>query len=468
MKKIAAAMLSLGLLAGSCTMAAAAEPEVYYNGQPLEMHQPAIIQEGRTLFALRDMAEQMQVAVQWDSATRLATVTYKDKTITLQPDLQRVLINNQEQEIDVGPQIIDDHIYLPVRYLFELLDADVFYRQYDDGKTVVSVNSKDSYVNYVTTTGRLTKAIRDIDSDHANNPVLMTHDGNIMELVVDGTTIHLYRTTQMLNRQEQKQETAIFHNQITDIIEENNQYYAVLDETQSARYVGTGYHPSGNAFLKEIYTPQGVFAFYGSEAALDTLALESQEGFGTKVVKGYLLDISGSSKPIRDRAYAFNTKKGYGFLTDGQFLLINNVPTEGYKVLACDTISGTIRDGKLFSYQDSFYAIGSDRTENGQNEIFVTSYTAQGMRANSYIAVSQLSDKDTYRYLDIKDAVQIGEKAYLLLQTDVNSYLACYDLAQHTFTAEKLDRPYKKFTQAKGSWQLYDCDEEYYYFFFFF
>ena len=54
----------------------AAEPEVYYNGQPLEMHQPAIIQEGRTLFALRDMAEQMQVAVQWDSATRLATVLY--------------------------------------------------------------------------------------------------------------------------------------------------------------------------------------------------------------------------------------------------------------------------------------------------------------------------------------------------------------------------------------------------------
>ena len=41
MKKIAAAMLSLGLLAGSCTMAAAAEPEVYYNGQPLEMHQPS-------------------------------------------------------------------------------------------------------------------------------------------------------------------------------------------------------------------------------------------------------------------------------------------------------------------------------------------------------------------------------------------------------------------------------------------
>ena len=85
MKKIAVAMLSLGLLAGSCSAAMAAEPEISYNGQPLTLHQPAIVQEGRTLLALRDMAEQMDVDVQWDSATRLATITYKDKVITLQP-----------------------------------------------------------------------------------------------------------------------------------------------------------------------------------------------------------------------------------------------------------------------------------------------------------------------------------------------------------------------------------------------
>ena len=36
----------------------------------------------------------------------------------------RMLTRHQEQEIDVGPQIIDDHIYLPVRYLFELLDGE--------------------------------------------------------------------------------------------------------------------------------------------------------------------------------------------------------------------------------------------------------------------------------------------------------------------------------------------------------
>ena len=463
MKKIAVAMLSLGLLAGSCTAAMAAEPEVYYNGQPLTLHQPAIVQEGRTLLALRDMAEQMNVEVQWDNATRLATINYKEKNITLQPDLQRVLIDGQAQQIDVGPQIIDDRIYLPVRYLFEMLDADVFYRSYEDGKTVVSVNSKDSYINFVTTTGRQTRAVRTVEGN-ASNPVIMTHDGNVLELVSDRGNISLYRTTQTLSRMEQKTEDAIFHNRVTDILELNGQYYAVLDTAQSARYVGNGYYPEGTAILKEIHTPQGDFAFYESEAALDTLALESNDGFGTNVVKGYMLDISGSNAIISDTSYAVNDSKGYGFLTDGQLLQIANLPGEGFQVVGCNTISDTMQDGKLFAQGGDFYAIGSDTAANGKQEIFVTSYTKQGLKANSYVPVSSFSNAETYRYLNIVDSVQIDDNAYLLLQTNTSRYLACYDLAQHTFTAEKLNQPYEKFVQAKGSWQLFYCDDEYYHF----
>lgn len=464
MKKIAVAMLSLGLLAGSCSAAMAAEPEISYNGQPLTLHQPAIVQEGRTLLALRDMAEQMDVDVQWDSVTRLATITYKDKVITLQPDLQRVLINGELQQVDVGPQIIEDRIYLPVRYLFEMLDADVFYRSYEDGKTVVAVNSKDSYINYVTTSGRQTKAVRNVDSTYTGNPVVMTHDGNVLEIVADGSDIHLYRTTKTLSRVEQKTENAVFRKDITGILEDNGQYYAVLNRSQSARYVGNGYSPSGAAFLKNIYTPQGVFQFYGSEVTLDTFALESNEGFGSKTVKGYLLDISDSNQIIRNTAYAFGDNNRYGFLTDGQFLLLGNMPAEGYQVLTCATISDSMTSGKVFTQNGVFYVIGSDITEDGKSEIFVTSYTNQGMKANSYVPVSHLSSDETYRYLNINDAVQIGDKAYLLLQTNYSRYLACYDLTQHTFTAEKLNQPYEKFVQAKGSWQLYYCDKDYYYF----
>ena len=463
MKKIAVAMLSLGLLAGTCTAAMAAEPEVYYDGQPLTLHQPAIVQDGRTLLGLRDMAEQMNVEVQWDKATRLATIAYNEKNIILQPDLQRVLIDGQAQQVDVGPQIINDRIYLPVRYLFEMLDADVSYRADADGNAVVSVKSKEYTLRYVTTNGRETLAVRTVDGN-TNNPVIMMHNGDVLELVSDRGNIDLYYTTQIPNGVEQKTEKALFHNQVTDILELDGQYYAVLDRKQSARYVGAGYLPEGSAILRKIPTPQGEYTFYESAASLDTLALESKEGFSTKTVKGYMLDISGSNDTIHDTSYAVNDRKGYGFLTDGQLLQIANLPGEGFQVVGCSTISDTMRGGKLFTQGGDFYAIGADTTADGKQEIFVTSYTKQGLKANSYVPVSNFSDTETYRYLNIVDGVQIGDSAYLLLQTNTSRYLACYDLVKHTFTAEKLNQLYEKFVQAKGSWQLYYCDDEYYHF----
>ena len=58
MKKLCTLALSLGLLAGTCTSAMAADMQVYYNGVELELQQPAVIQDGRTLLALRDVHDQ--------------------------------------------------------------------------------------------------------------------------------------------------------------------------------------------------------------------------------------------------------------------------------------------------------------------------------------------------------------------------------------------------------------------------
>ena len=38
-----------------------------------------------------------------------------------------------------------------------------------------------------------------------------------------------------------------------------------------------------------------------------------------------MLNIGGAKRPIKDTSYAFSNQKGYGFLTDGQLLLIANV-----------------------------------------------------------------------------------------------------------------------------------------------
>ncbi len=464
MKKIVAALLAPALLAGSCTVAWADTPEIYYNGSPLSLEAPAVLRDGRTLLSLRDVGEGLGVDVAWDAGTRLATVTYRDNVIVLQPDLGRVLLNGVPQEIDVGPQILDGHIYLPLRYLFELLDGDVFYRQYGDGTAIVSVNARDSYINYIRTRGQLTTAVRSAEGSPAGHTVLMTHDGNVLEAYLDVDQIRLRRTTKTFRRVEQYQEPVLFYSGITDVLESDGQYYAVLDETQRPEYIGRGYHPTGSAFLRDIPTPQGNFDFYGCETQVNTFALESNEGFGYQVVRGYLLDTSKSVESIRSADYAFDGSGNCGFLTDGQLLLIANDAAQGYHVTRCTSVSDTLRTGRIFHWDGVFYVLGSDRTAEGQTELFSTAYTAQGLCAHAYLPVSDLASAGDYRYMDIRDAVQIGDQVYLLLQSDRDRRLACYDLSTRSFRSEVLDLPYEKFVPAKGGWQLYYCDGQTYYF----
>ena len=62
------------------------------------------------------------------------------------------------------------------------------------------------------------------------------------------------------------------------------------------------------------------------------------------------------------------------------------------------------------------------------------SYNAQGQEVHSYKAISHFGDTENYHNLNILDTVQIGDEAYMLLQTNHDRYLACYDLVQHTFS----------------------------------
>lgn len=465
MRKIATAVLTAGLLVGSSTVAWAANPTIYHNGLEMKMNEPIVIQDNRTMLAVRDITQQMGMDINWDSTRRVATANYKEKEILFQPDLHRVIINGEIQKVDVGPTIINDRIYLPLRYLFELTDADVYFRQYEDGHQVVSVNDRDAYMNYIKKSGRVTTAVRNVEPGLRDSQVLIAHDGNIMEVHMDGNHVDIHRTTQTLSRVEERTEERIFHKAVTGIIESDGKYYAVLDGYQSGKMIGTGYFPVGSAILEKIATPQGDFRFHESAATLATCALEGSDSFGEMKVTGHLLNI-GAESNIRDKAYAFSNKDTYGFLTDGQFLLIGNNPSDGYHVVTCKTINDTIRQGKLFynSADTFYYAIGVDKAGSSE-ELFVTAYTSEGLKTLSYIPISNYGESDNHRYLEIKDVLQLANKVYFLLKTDTDLYLANYDLSTHRFDSEKLLLPYEKFVMANGGWQLYYGDSENYHFY---
>jgi len=465
MKKLCTLALSLGLLAGTCTAAMAADMQVYYNGVELELQQPAVIQEGRTLLALRDVAEQMNLEINWDNAYRLAEVSFYDKTITFQPDVRKVYLNGEEQVIDVGPQIINDRIYLPVRYLFELFDGNVFYRVYEDGTTVVAVDSYDSYIKLEEKEDRLTKVVRRAELDE-DTVVFRNHNNESIEMVVDYGKITLYcsKPTLVDNYTGKTHKSIFVDGQVYDIINIDGKYWAVLEEYKSERYLGPVSIPIGKSY-HEIFTPQGWYRFYGGEQTLKMLDLEDNEGFVTKEISGYIMDIG--DKYRESVSYAINDKNAYGFLTDGHFVMVGTDPIkdEGFVVKTNATISETLESAKVFAYGDVFGIIGVDRRENGKAELFTTTYAGNGMRANSYTNISKYYLEENFTNMTINDMVQVGSKVYVLLQIYDQLYLAAWDLVDNSFTSEKLDRKYQGFVLANDTYQLFDADERYYYFY---
>lgn len=465
MKKLCTLALSLGLLAGTCTSAMAADMQVYYNGVELELQQPAVIQDGRTLLALRDVAEQMNLEISWDNVYRLAEVTFYDKTITFQPDVRKVYLNGEERAIDVGPQIINDRIYLPVRYMFELFEGNVFYKVHDNGTIVVAVDSYDSYINLETQAERLTTVVRKTDIME-DNIVFRNHNNETMEVAVDygEITIHRYRDTLLDNYTTDTLKSIKIGGNIYDIINMDGKYWAVLEDYKSDRYLGEVAVPSGNLY-HEIITPQGIYEFSGGEQVLRLFDLEGDEGFVDKTIFGYTMDIG--DKYRESVSYAINDKNAYGFLTDGHFVMVGTDPVKdkGLVVKANETISETLRSGKVFAYGDTFGIIGVDRRENGKAELFTTTFTGEGMRANSYSNISKYYLEENFTNMTIHEMVQDGSKVYVLLQIYDQLYLAAWDLVDNSFTSEKLDRKYQGFVLSNDTYQLFDEDERYYYFY---
>ncbi|MBN7773175.1 copper amine oxidase N-terminal domain-containing protein [Clostridium aminobutyricum] len=84
-----------------------------------------IILNGRTVLPVRSIIEAMGGQVVWNDAIRTATITYKEKTISLTIDSSTMLVDGMPIEMDVAPVIYNDRTFLPIRPIMESLNGQV-------------------------------------------------------------------------------------------------------------------------------------------------------------------------------------------------------------------------------------------------------------------------------------------------------------------------------------------------------
>lgn len=105
--------------------------DLYVDGSALQTDvQPTII-SGRTLVPLRAIFEALDAQVQWDSATQTALAQKDGTSVRVTIDSTTAYVNGQAYTLDVPAQLIQSRTMVPARFVSESLHARVLW----DGST---------------------------------------------------------------------------------------------------------------------------------------------------------------------------------------------------------------------------------------------------------------------------------------------------------------------------------------------
>lgn len=142
MKKIVSIVLAFIMLAVlNITALCQQLPQVTFivDGKVADCDVPPVIENGRTLVPVRALFESLDAKVGWDARTKKITILYGETEILLFADSVVAIVDNLYKELDVSAKIIDSRTMIPVRFVSETLKFDV---KWDEKTRTVTVTTK--------------------------------------------------------------------------------------------------------------------------------------------------------------------------------------------------------------------------------------------------------------------------------------------------------------------------------------
>lgn len=261
MKKALKVLTASAVMAGMMASPALAAPStaIYYNDELLNTTQPVLNVDGRTMLAFRDLFENLDGEVSWSDSQRKASVTYGKTTINLFPDNGAAQINGVPQALDVGPQIINDRVYLPLRFVAQSLGGTVDYVQDKDGNATIQIHTIDSVQNFAQKDGKVLTILRNTTApagsvqptketqaaynawkqnnavyfldDHDNLIEVQSYDNKIQVNVID------YADAKVDSK---IYDAGVLYPALTSVTQSGKTYTVGINETAAGRYLGVG------------------------------------------------------------------------------------------------------------------------------------------------------------------------------------------------------------------------------------
>ncbi|WP_268626179.1 copper amine oxidase N-terminal domain-containing protein [Paenibacillus alvei] len=108
---------------------AAASISIYMDGVKLVTDQPPTTLQGRTMLPMRAIFEALDAKVLWDQRKQMVTAIKDDTTIVLKIGSKAATINGSAVVLDVPPQTLLGRTMVPVRFVSEAIGAEVGWDQ---------------------------------------------------------------------------------------------------------------------------------------------------------------------------------------------------------------------------------------------------------------------------------------------------------------------------------------------------
>jgi hypothetical protein len=121
---------------------------IYINGIKLSTDQNPIVISNRALLPLRAIFEALDAKVDWNQQTKVVTATKDDRTIVLKLGAKTATINNATVDLDVPVQSIRGRTLVPVRFVSEALGEEVDWNS-STQRVTIKTSTQVSPVSYV-------------------------------------------------------------------------------------------------------------------------------------------------------------------------------------------------------------------------------------------------------------------------------------------------------------------------------
>lgn len=140
MKKLILIVLTIYLILANGAIAVALQTLIYVNGERLNLPLEPIIESGVTLVPMRPIFEALDADVSWDSRNNEVKASKGDITIKLPMGKKVGIINGYIHDLAIPTKMVNNYTLVPLRFISESLGAAV---DWDKESGVITINTID-------------------------------------------------------------------------------------------------------------------------------------------------------------------------------------------------------------------------------------------------------------------------------------------------------------------------------------